>query len=355
MAMRRVEIIDSGHVDRRDSAFPTLVWLDGGDILCAFSVGGGPNVEGGTQLARSNDGGISWTCEGPILAKAEDPTRTNSLRLSRTADCTVLAYGQRNYPDSAGSEFGRIRNEPVLCRSTDGGRTWSDPEVIQTGLDGPFEISNPIVVLDSGRWLAPAATLSHPDRLGERVVAFVSPDQGCSWPETYTVLRDPEGAKGFFEQKIIELQPNRLLAVAWTVSLGDYRDLEDHFAISRDGGHTWAAPRSTGIRGQTMTPFWLGKDRLFVLYNRRYGAQAVMMYLVRFTDQEWVVEWEDVLWDARASYHGTADAETGIDEFSLFAFGLPSALRLDAHNLLAVHWCKEDGVFGIRWTRLRVA
>ena len=38
----------------------------------------------------------------------------------------------------------------------------------------------------------------------------------------------------------------------------------------------------------------------------------------------------------------------------VFAFGLPSAIKIDKGTFLAVHWCKEDGIFGIRSARLQI-
>ena len=124
--------------------------------------------------------------------------------------------------------------------------------------------------------------------------------------------------------------------------------------MSYDGGKTWSLPKPTGIRGQTLTPVWLDGDRLLVLYNRRYGQQGVQMGLVRFNDNQWSVEFEGTLWDAASSRQRSSSVTSGIDEFDSFAFGLPSALRLDDKTLLAVHWCKEEGTFGVRWTRIRV-
>mgnify|MGYP001417387116 CR=1 FL=1 len=46
-----IEILGSGRIDDRDSAFPSTVQLPNGDILCSFSVGDGPNVGGGTDIA----------------------------------------------------------------------------------------------------------------------------------------------------------------------------------------------------------------------------------------------------------------------------------------------------------------
>jgi len=352
--MKKIEILDSGHVHRGNSAFPTLVRLRNGDIISGFSVGGGPNTTRGTDWARSADGGKTWMWEGTILPRTEIPVTTNSLRLSGTKAGTIIAYGQRNYLGDKEIEFGGDRNEPIFCLSFDDGHTWSSPHVISSSWQGPFEISNPIVELTDDRWLAPAAILTDPTRFGEYVIAFESADKGRTWPVVRTVFKDPEGIKGFFEQKIIELEPNKLIAVTWTVSLGDYKDFENHFAVSKDGGRTWGHPTPTGIHGQTMTPFWLGDGRLLVVYNRRYGQQGVIVCLVRFTETTWEVESENILWDAHSSRQRRKDLESGIKEFSDFAFGLPSLLRLDTKTFLAVHWCKEDGIFGIRWTRLQL-
>ena len=64
--MPNIDILGSGRIDNRDSAFPQAVQLPDGDILCSFSVkkvrkpwsglqiGPGPNLEGGaTRGGRS--------------------------------------------------------------------------------------------------------------------------------------------------------------------------------------------------------------------------------------------------------------------------------------------------------------
>jgi hypothetical protein len=58
--MPTIEVLETDHIDRSDSAFPTLVRLDNGDIVCGFSRGGGAHARGGTYCARSTDGGRSW-------------------------------------------------------------------------------------------------------------------------------------------------------------------------------------------------------------------------------------------------------------------------------------------------------
>ena len=352
--MAAIEILGTGRLDERDSAFPQAVELPGGEILCSFSVGGGPNVTGGTDWARSEDGGRTWTLEGTILPPDRAAGTANFLKLSLSADGrTIFAYGAEiaNTPEKP---FGQRAARAVLCRSTDGGRSWTAPERVPMPVEGPLEISHAARPLQSGRLLAPAATLPDPARLGERVLVAISDDGGKTWPRHGVVFHDPAGKRGFFEHKLAELPSGQVLATAWTVTLGDYGDEPNRFALSRDGGLTWGPSRSTGICGQTLSTLPLDNDRLLVLYNRRYGRQAVVACLVTFDEQRWTVHHEHVIYDAKARRERPADVESGIDELDAFAFGFPTAIRLEDDSLLVTHWCTQSGVCGIRWTKLRV-
>ena len=293
--MASIEILGTGRIDERESAFPQAVQLPGGDILCSFNVGGGAHVTGGSDWARSTDGGETWEVEGTLLPRKEGST--NALKLSLSADGrTVYAYGSRHFA-RATKVFGDSENEPVFLRSSDGGRTWSGPRSIPMKGHGTLEISHGILPLRSGRLLAPAATLDSPDTLGKQVLAAVSDDGGETWPRHAVVFEDPNERLGYLEQKLAQVDDGLLIATCWTVTLGDVVDQEDSYVISRDDGLTWSAPRSTGIRGQTMTPVPLGGNRLLVLYNRRYGDQGIVMNLVTFTPEGWEIHYEGLMYD----------------------------------------------------------
>lgn len=352
--MPSIEILGTGWIDQRDSAFPQSVQLPDGDLLCSFSVGGGPNADGGSDWARSTDNGQTWSLEGTIAAFETDPPATSALKLSQAADGkTVFAYGSHSFR-GAEETFGDGTNEPVLYCSTDGGRTWSGPQVVPMAGHSLLEISHGVLPLSSGRLLAPAATLPAKDRLGEQVLAAVSDDGGQTWPQHAVVFEDPGRQFGYFEQKLAEVSPDLLIATCWTVTLGDVVDQADSYALSRDRGSTWGPARSTGIMGQTMTPIPLGGDRLLVLYNRRYGDQGIVMNLVTFTDEAWALHYEGMFYDAGSQRERPADVDTGVEEFDSFMFGFPTAIKLQDGTYLATHWCKEEGPFGIRWTRLRI-
>lgn len=351
--MPSFRIISTGRLDERESAFPQAVQLPSGDILCSFSVGGGQYVHGGTDWVRSTDGGQTWRLEGQLLPPTLEPPSANALKLSLSPDGkTVYAYGTR-YWANQNERFGERQGETVYCRSLDNGRTWSAPQMVPMP-DGPIEVSHSITPLSSGRLLAPGAQLANKDRLGEEVLVAVSNDDGRTWPDCRTVFRDPEGKLGFWEQKLAEIAPGKVMAAAWTVTLGDYRDQSNSFCISHDDGWTWGSRQDTGIRGQTLSFLPLGGDRLFVLYNRRYGQQGVVMALCTFTEANWMVLEEGLLYDAREFRDGPAATATGVDELSSFQFGFPTAIRLLDDTLLTTHWCVEQGVCGIRWTKLAV-
>ena len=352
--MSRIEILGTGRIDDRDSAFPQAVQLPNGDILCSFCVGGGPRSTAGSDFARSTDGGMTWTLEGTILPFDKQTGMSNHLKLSLSTDKTTLyAYGSRQkvFP---GKLVGEFFTEPVFCLSADGGRTWTEAQVIPIPREGTFEMAHGILPLSSGRLLAPAATLPARDRLGEKVLVGISEDGGQTWSKHSVVFHDPEAKLGYFEHKLAEIEPDTVMAVCWTVTMNDLVDQPDSFTISHDGGVTWSPPKTTGIQGQTMTPVPLGGDRLLVLFNRRYGEQGIVMCLVTFTEEAWTVHHEGLLYDARKTRNRGAGESAGWYEIESFEFGFPTAIRLADGTFLATHWCKEEARFGVNWTKLRV-
>ena len=351
--MPNIEILGTGMIDKRESAFPQAVQLSNGDVLCSFNVGGGHFVTGGTDWARSCDGGYSWDLEGTILPATLRPVSTNALKLSISSDRKVVyAYGSRSYPTDS-DRFGHTKNEAVFCRSNDGGGSWSEPQVVPFQFEGSLEVSHGMLPLSSGRLLAPAATLPE-GMLGEKVLAAISDDGGSTWCSQVVIFKDPEHKRGYFEQKLAEITTGVLLATSWTVTFGDVKDLSNSFVISTDDGINWTAPVETGFFGQTMTPVPIEGNKMLILYNKRYGTQAVMMALVTFTNEGWTTHFESPMWDPNTSREKPEGEYTGVEELKKLEFGFPTAIRLDDGTFLATHWTREGGAFGVRWTKLRV-
>lgn len=348
----KIDLINSGIIDNVDSAFPTVVRLDNGDLICGFCRGGGPEVTGGSHWSRSKDNGDSWQYGGVILPPVESGGGriVNTLRLSKKPKGGIIAYGQRNYI-SESTKFGTLKNDAVFCVSNPSVTTWSEPRIVPSNYNCPVEISNPMLVLNDGRWLAPSTLLTDKDHLGEKVIVRESRNEGLTWENEYTVFSDKAAKRGFFEKKIIETAPGRLIAFAWTVELGTYKDFNNHFVSSDDGGCTWCKPQPTAISGQTLTPLCLGGEKFLLIYNCRKSPQGIKLAIADISGNACRVLEDEYLWQPANSGDSM---KKGIDSFDDFAFGLPSVVRLDTEIFLAVFWCKENGIFCIRGMKFRI-
>ena len=187
------------------AGFPSLVLFDDDHIACAFTTGASEkSTAKRTVLSRSRDGGVSWEVEGPITTDHAPA----DIRISRSADGgSVLGLGNylHKHPDddtpgdemtTAGGgrhEMGYTNVQNVWCRSRDEGRTWEGPTVFEPPLIGPsWELCSPILDTGDGRWLAPVSTWPswHGDKEGDdrwECVAFVSRNEGATWPDFVTL------------------------------------------------------------------------------------------------------------------------------------------------------------------------
>jgi hypothetical protein len=68
----------------------------------------------------------------------------------------------------------------------------------------------------------------------------------------------------------------------------------------------------------------------------------------------WIVHHEQLLYDTRGFRDGPQSGNTGVDEIASLQFGFPTAICLQDGTFLETHWCVEQGVSGIRWTKFRI-
>jgi hypothetical protein len=184
------------------------------------------------------------------------------------------------------------------------------------------------------------------------MLALVSHDRGATWPEYVEVMRDPEQHIVFWESKIVELADDRLLAVAWAYDRAVARDRPNQYAISQDGGKTWSAPKSTGLQGQTMTPFVLTDGRILSIY-RRTDEPGLWANLSHLEGEAWVNDSSLGLWGTGASGL-TGASENMVENFQVLRFGAPCITALPDGTLFVAFWGYEDCVSNIRWFKLRI-
>ncbi len=342
-------ITDRGSIDARDCAFPQVAITGGDGIVCSYSDAGGQFATGGSSIARSLDGGRTWTAEGQICTPGRDAFPGALLRTSSLpGQDTVYAYGGRAL--AVGQDrFGEREVDAILLVSTDGAHSWSEASTVPMPTK-MLEISHGVLPLPDGRILAPAATIE-PGRLGAEVLIAISDDGGHTWPGHSTAMSDPRGESGYLEQKLAYLGEGRILATAWTVTLAGVRDQPNSFAISHDRGETWSSPGSIGTRGQTLSVLPLGDDRLLILYNRRYGRQGIVAALTDLKDSDWPIHSEIMVYEAEQVRNDPL-FEDGVDEMLDFTFGFPTAVRLPDGDILVTYWAGEYGRTSVRWARL---
>ena len=358
-----VYVYPDSHLRTRNAFHPTIVDLGGGEMLCAFEMGEAvESFDYAAYRARSTDGGATWVYEGPILSETPETHRRHSLRLSR-AGSGLVAYGSRllSRDPSQGvlnrENLGYAPMEQILSRSSDGGRTWSAPEVIDPPLVGPaFETCHAIVELPSGRWLAPTSTWRGWDGSlpnGEKGLVLISDDQGANWP-AYGVTFDGD-AEGLihWEQSVVSLGGDDVLSVAWVYHSESGSHRPNRYAISHDGGATWGEPRETGIRGQTCKAVRLRDGRLLVAC-RRVDAPGLWADLVHLDGEAWLNGPAVPLWGASLVDSGMTGEGAGADELSGLQFGFPQMVQLEDGDVLLVFWCLEGWCSRIRWIRVAV-
>jgi sialidase-1 len=153
-----------------------------------------------------------------------------------------------------------------MLRSTDAGRSWSQPYDCQ--VDSPH---GPIQLAD-GRLLYAGKDLWRTRRVG----VCQSTDDGLSWTWLAEIPpRDGDTSDNYHELHAVETADGRLLVQIRNHN-ANHRG-ETLQSESEDGGRSWSVPRSIGVWGLPSHLLRLRDDRLLMTYGYRrepFGNQA---------------------------------------------------------------------------------
>jgi len=340
---------------------PSLVPIGEGEFVATFDLG--QTVEAldyHTVVARSVDGGETWNLEQPLIPEPP-PSTTHTIRTACLADGSLVGLGGLHHridPEEGlvnRVTFGFVPVDLFLVRSHDSGRSWSPLSRIAPPLVGPsWEICHPIVELSGGRWLAPTATWRGwigDSPSGEMGVVLISDDAGKTWP-AFGCCFDGRGTRlSHLEQSVLQLNDGRILSVSWVIDVTSGKNFPNEYALSTDGGETFAAPTPTGFMAQTCKVIQLSDGRLFCAY-RRDDQPGLWATLARLEGEKWDNLEDKPLWLGADS--GMKGGTSSAQELSALKFGYPSMKQLPDGSILLLFWCQEECITNVRWMKIEV-
>ena len=262
-------------------AWPNLTLLpDGAVVATIFNQPSHGSVAGDVECWASTDGGRSWQRRGTPAAHEPDTNRMNvAVGLAAGGDLLVISSGWSNRSPAGqqGPAFRAGILEPWVCRSADGGRTWTvDPHAfpargprggdcipfgdILPGADGQLRVAIYEVV----------------KLRDDRVYVYRSPDGGKTWGQPAAL--DPHKVRN--ETSLVHLGGGKWLAAARVSELQLYR--------SEDDAKTWTACGPVTEASQHPGDFLQLRDgRLMLTYGNRTADRGVDVRFTRDAGKTW--------------------------------------------------------------------
>jgi sialidase-1 len=338
----------------RQATFPGIVQLPSGELVMVFCIGQAFDAaDTRAFVSRSGDNGKTWSSPVRLHPHETTPEQSQSMKPLLLSDGSLLATGYafvRPTPlspvvDPATNELLKLVN--LVSRSTDGGKTWTQPGYID--IEGaPLELSGPCIQLQSGRIIG-ATTPFNLSKSGHTGWIIASDDNGQSWRKLSEFYEAPAGNVSAWECRLAEIAPGRVAVIFWAYDNAAGRNLNNHLVISHDGGETFEPARDTGIAGQASNLLPLGDDKLLTIHAHREAPVGLVVRRVDISAGGFRVEEELDLFKDDAMASNSADIKK---QFGSLKFGQPSLLRLQSGEILAACWAFENSQHVIKGYRL---
>ena len=234
-----VDVFAASDKAPRNSEGSIIELSDGRLLLATTRFVGGARDDSAAHIAAvtSRDGGRTWS-EPVVLQENTGNKNVMSASLTRLAPPKGT--------DTAGpiGLFYLVKNGPddlnvYLRVSRDEAKTWSDP-IRVTNRPGYHVMNNDRVRrLGNGRLLCPVSFTEHSSKVNHyRSLCFISDDRGKTWRASKGEV--DAGKRGAMEPEVIERRDGSLLMLMRTQFGRNYA------ARSIDGGETWDQPAPFG-------------------------------------------------------------------------------------------------------------
>jgi len=369
-------LVDSGPIYRNPdpghryiaALFPNPLELPSGEFICAYNRSTGMYaIDMDFFMARSPDGGKTWQDAGRIY-KRSDADRHFSYHgpfLSGMRDGTVVIGAFRaDRSDPEQPMFnertgGLLKNEPILLRSSDDGRSWGAPEPVTLPEGIVATPATAIIELDDASWFWPFDQWKEFDDerpYQPRTLGFFSRDHGRSWGDMIVYADGAAEGRGFWHGRPIVLNDGKLLTMYWAADMRSGANLPNYVCIADPSARQWSVPQPSNLPGQTNAVVELGDGRLCAVYTLRESERpGIMAAISEDGGRTWELGAQLRLWDATGRDRlGVESLESYPRSHDTIAFGAPSALRRRDGDVYAAWWCMEAALVHVRWARLRV-
>lgn len=346
---RRAAVVLSGPGSRGHLCEPRLATLADGSILLAYRAGSARlSPDGRVVVRRSADGGHTWSDSGTSFPSGWDGRRGDQLlaALVPAGGSRVLAWiGWMDRDDTRPwrnqDTDGRLPLRILQAESPDGGRSWRAPREIDTA---PFGQAVPqaMLRLADGSLVSSVETFKSYDDTGSwqyRAGIIRSADGGGTWPAASLAAEVDARGTMWWDPRMAQLADGRLVQYYHAFDYPAGADLPVHVAWSADGGRTWSAPASTGLRGQSSWPVGLADGRVLLVQQRRHDPAGIVALLS--TDSGRTFDEAGAIWlyqhagETIGAADGSGDYFADMDGFT---FGHPVAVALSGSRVLAAFY-----------------